>query len=89
MFQVKTDSQIYTQQSNSTNLKEGRLGPFLTKAVDLGSGVLRARDLGRLFSGTTGGRGGSNTADNLLADQDGNEFTTSSNGSFLSSSDST
>ena len=71
-------------------LNEGRLGPFLTAVAGLFSGVARARVLGRLLGGgTTGGSGGSNTADKLLAAHEGNdEFTTSSNGSLLSRSDS-
>lgn len=75
---------------SSKYLNEGRLGPFLTAGAGLFSGVARARGLERLLGGgTTGGSGGSNTADKLLAAHEGNdEFTTSSNGSLLSRSDS-
>ena len=69
-------------------LNDGRLGPFLAAGAGLGCGVARARGLERLLSGTTGGSGGSNTADNLLAAHEGKELTTSSSGSLLSRSDS-
>ena len=74
----------------SKYLNEGRLGSFLTTGAGLFRGVAGARGLERLLGGsTTGGSGGSNTADKLFAAHEGNEeFTTSSNGSLLSRSDS-
>lgn len=70
------------------------MGPFLTGSAGLFSGVARARGLERLarpeeVGGTTGGSGGSNATDKLLAAHEGNdEFTTSMDGSLLSRSDS-
>ena len=69
-------------------LKDGRLGPFLTAGAGLDCGVARARGLEGLLSGTTGGSGGSNTADNLLAAHEGNKITSSSNECLFSRSDS-
>ena len=72
------------------DLNDGRFGPLLTNGTVLEVGVTRAaRGLERPLSVTTGGSGGSNAADNLLAAHEGKALATSSDGHLLSKTDST